>query len=630
MAVEKGAAWPQAQGEERGRIVRVFQSTYKDRAGVTRKTKRWYCEIRDHRGKPRRLPAFTDRRMSEALGRNCERLVSAKVSGETLDPVLTRWVETLPARLRKVLSRIGLLSACKLAGLEPLLHHLEGMTDADGRVTFLGFRQALVAKGGTARHVDLVVSRGRSVVEGCGFIFWSDISSSKVMSYLDGLRAERVVCNRKVLRRLDGVRKIGPSEWTAFCPVHQNPPGGDAPGLSIKVNDWQAVLSCRGGCDVADVHRALGCMRAGTSAQTFNFYLAAFKQFCRWMVRDGRASESPVAHLDGLNVRADRRHDRRALSVDELRWLLSTTHGEPARHGMAGPERAMLYRVAVETGLRRGELASLTRESFALDGPEPTVTVGAAYSKHRRRDVLPLRSDTAAALRDFLACKMPAAPAFNVPSRHLSATMFRADLTAARAKWLGDAPTPEDRGEREQSDFLAYRDGAGAVADFHSLRHAAGSPLAATRARPKVAQSLMRHSDINLTMSRYSHVLVGQERDAVNALPDLSRSPREAAAATGTDDANVPPERLALCLARKGGFPQTSADSRGQNNRNMARPETAENPRKNVDSGRQSATMTPSGEVPERSNGPVLKTGVPARAPWVRIPPSPPSFWGLP
>jgi hypothetical protein len=301
--------------------MRVFQSTYKDAAGVTRKTKRWYCEIRDHRGKPRRLPAFTDRKMSEALGRNGEKRVSAKVSGEPLDPALTRWVETLPARLRKVLSRIGLLSACKLPGLEPLLHHLEGMTDADGRVTFLGFRQALVAKGGTARHVDLVVSRARSVVEGCGFIFWSDISSSKVMSYLDGLRADKT--------------------------------------------------------------DAKGNVKRGMSAQTSNFYLAAFKQFCRWMVRDGRASESPVAHLDGLNVRADRRHDRRALSVDELRWLLSTTHGEPARHGMAGPERAMLYRVAVETGRRRGELASLTRESFALDGPAPTVTVGAAYSKRR-------------------------------------------------------------------------------------------------------------------------------------------------------------------------------------------------------------------------------------------------------
>ncbi len=32
----------------------------------------------------------------------------------------------------------------------------------------------------------------------------------------------------------------------------------------------------------------------------------------------------------------------------------------------------------------------------------------------------------------------------------------------------------------------------------------------------------------------------------------------------------------------------------------------------------------PAGEVAERLNAPVLKTGEPSRAPWVRIPPSPP------
>jgi len=104
-------------------------------------------------------------------------------------------------------------------------------------------------------------------------------------------------------------------------------------------------------------------------AQTFNFYLAAFKQFCRWMVKDGRASESPVAYLDGLNVKTDRRHDRRALSADELRRLLAAAQGGPERYGMSGPERAMLYRLACQTGLRAAELASLTRASFALNGP---------------------------------------------------------------------------------------------------------------------------------------------------------------------------------------------------------------------------------------------------------------------
>ena len=61
--------------------------------------------------------------------------------------------------------------------------------------------------------------------------------------------------------------------------------------------------------------------------------------------------------------------------------------------------------------------------------------------------------------------------------------------------------------------------------------------LAASGVHPKVAQSIMRHSDINLTMSRYSHVLRGQESEAIERLPNLSLPSRQSqrARATGTD-----------------------------------------------------------------------------------------------
>src|SRR5262249_419420 len=140
----------------------------------------------------------------------------------------------------------------------------------------------------------------------------------------------------------------------------------------------------------------------GLSAQTFNFFLGAVKQFCRWLVKGGRAAQSPVAHLEGLNVRTDRRHDRRALTADELRRLLAGAEGGPVVKGMTGPERRLLYWLAVETGLRAGELASLTRDSFDFGCDPATVTVAAAYSKRRRDDTLPLRPALADAMRAFL------------------------------------------------------------------------------------------------------------------------------------------------------------------------------------------------------------------------------------
>ena len=246
------------------------------------------------------------------------------------------------------------------------------------------------------------------------------------------------------------------------------------------------------------------------SAQTFNFYLQNIKQFCKWMVQDGRASESPLQHLKGLNVRTDRRHDRRALEPDEVRRLLEAARATGQRFGMSGYEN----RLAVETGLRAKELQSLTILSFDFD--KCTVTIEAAYSKHRRQDVLPLRPDTAADLQYFLAGKMPDVQVFNMPKK--PAKMLRADLAETN---------------------IPYVDDAGRYADFHSFRHTTGSWLAANGVHPKVAQSIMRHSDINLTMSRYTHTLTGKESEAVSKLPDLSLPSSQKQIATGTDNMSV-------------------------------------------------------------------------------------------
>ena len=68
--------------------------------------------------------------------------------------------------------------------------------------------------------------------------------------------------------------------------------------------------------------------------------------------RERRASETPLAHLQGQIVRTDRRHDRRALSVEELRRLLAAAQKGPERFGLGWAERAIVYRLAAESGLR--------------------------------------------------------------------------------------------------------------------------------------------------------------------------------------------------------------------------------------------------------------------------------------
>ena len=258
------------------------------------------------------------------------------------------------------------------------------------------------------------------------------------------------------------------------------------------------------------------------SLQSLNFYIAAAKGFCRWLVRSQRLAESPLAHMGGFNVRTDRRHDRRALTGEEFGRLLAAARGNTSIHGLSGDDRALLYTVAANTGLRASELRSLTEASFDFGSSPPTVAVEAGYSKHRRRDVLPLREDLVELIKSRLRkrkvvgiARSPEPLWPGVWHKH-AAEMVRADLSKAE---------------------IEYTDAAGRVFDFHAFRHQFLSNLAQSGAHPKATQSLARHSTITLTMDRYAHLGLVDMSAALKTLPALPAVEAESseARATGTD-----------------------------------------------------------------------------------------------
>ena len=159
----------------------------------------------------------------------------------------------------------------------------------------------------------------------------------------------------------------------------------------------------------------------------------------------------------------------------------------------------MLYRVAMETGLRRADLSTLKPSSFDFDSPETTVRVEASNVKNRKTTIQVIRPELVAELRRWfqeaeIASESPLWPKLT----DKTAEMLKRDLEAVG---------------------IPYVDDAGLYADFHALRHSFISLLAAGNVHPKLAQRLARHSDINLTMSRYSHTLLADEADALNSLP---------------------------------------------------------------------------------------------------------------
>jgi hypothetical protein len=68
----------------------------------------------------------------------------------------------------------------------------------------------------------------------------------------------------------------------------------------------------------------------------------------------------------------------------------------------------------------------------------------------------------------------------------------------------------------------------------HALRHTTATWLIQAGADIKTVQSVMRHSDIKLTLDRYGHLFPSAEADAVARLRGAFQK-QESLAATGTD-----------------------------------------------------------------------------------------------
>ena len=306
-----------------------------------------------------------------------------------------------------------------------------------------------------------------------------------------------------------------------------------------------------------DAERWLADQRArGLSTMTANYYATAAKSFGNWLVRDKRAPMNPFAHVNKLQA-FEQTFERRALSLEECSKLIHAAERSPTTfRGLNGPARAMLYRSALGTGFRASELASLTVKNLSLNASTPCIVLGAANSKRRKADVQPISRELADALTGYASSltKAPECPAVAFPSKRRK----KGQGTPANARdaklWPG---TWHVKGaEMIRRDVKAAGvelDATNGTLDFHALRHTFISNLAKAGIHPRTAQELARHSDIKLTMSRYTHLGLHDLAAAVGSLPALETPRENSQAATGTD--GPPPPRKLTFLEKKGLVP---------------------------------------------------------------------------
>ena len=254
------------------------------------------------------------------------------------------------------------------------------------------------------------------------------------------------------------------------------------------------------------------------SARTIQSYIVAMKAFSEWAVVSGRLATDPFVRLQSPSPTRDRRYKRRSLTRDEWVLLRAATEAGPPRRRITGETRATLYELALVTGLRAKELDSLTRSALVLDSDTPYVMLPGSNTKNAKPAEQLLTPRLADKLRAMTARQMPAVNLFGINDMNKLALIIRADMAAARAQWIADSNSLDERNKREASDFLKCLDSEDRVVDFHALRHTCGAWLAMAGIHAKQIQKIMRHSTIKLTLDTYGHLMPEMQTQAISAL----------------------------------------------------------------------------------------------------------------
>ena len=298
----------------------------------------------------------------------------------------------------------------------------------------------------------------------------------------------------------------------------------------------------------------------GLAVATLNHYVALLRQFSAWGCERERWPTDPLRKLKTIKGDHDIRRKRRALSIAELEKLVAVARTRAlnayvACHPKAteatrrllrrrGESRALAYQLAALAGLRLEEVRQLVWADINFDVAPARITIVAENVKSKREDVAPVPDSLA---DELLAWR---------------------DATAAH---LGRPPQPGERvllmGSRfresmrkdSEAASIPWCDARGRFADYHALRHCYASILAKNKVHPKIAQQLLRHTDIRLTMAAYTHATDGAVSEAVAALPDLSGDGGRVTKWVTTDKAGSGTERHDVA---EGHAPQVAADRR--------------------------------------------------------------------
>jgi len=293
------------------------------------------------------------------------------------------------------------------------------------------------------------------------------------------------------------------------------------------LNWWRERLGLSTLADLDNVlPRVEGALReikaTGRTGKTIWNIAEALTAFCDWCVTRGYLANDPLRRLSKFDTTPGTK--RRALMPREIVKLLE-----------AAPEhRRLLYETALMTGLRAGELRSLTPGH--LDVQRSGLHLEARWTKNRKSAFQPLPHDLVCRLREF-------ADTGNALELYRRAARWRNAQIPKNPLLFVVQDTAHELDKDLTAAGIPKMTEEGKL-DFHALRTTFVSMLFESGASAKETQALARHSTADLTMNVYARARDERLTQVVERLAEMVLTPEPCACsvheqAVGAEDCSV-------------------------------------------------------------------------------------------
>lgn len=264
---------------------------------------------------------------------------------------------------------------------------------------------------------------------------------------------------------------------------------------------------------------------AGVSANTLPLHHTVLRRALRKALQDRLVTMNVASDLEGTPRRTRGRSEdaqQHCWTPEEARAFLVTAKA-------AGSQAAALYGLALDTGARKGELCGLQWADVDLEaakvrivrqltkpGAEPTF----GPTKNGRPRSISIAGETVELLRAHKKHQAELKMANRI-AYHDFGLVFAKEWGDVRTRkhLLGQPLQANNLGERQFARLTKAADVR--RIKFHGLRHTCATLLLSAGEPVHVVAERLGHSDVNITLNTYAHVLPDMQRSAAAKLGAL-------------------------------------------------------------------------------------------------------------